>query len=406
MLPKHLALREDAGMDFEAAGLLDGLEGDRRRAREQLLERLAADGASLDELKSAVAEQRLALLPVQRLLGGRYTADEIEEQTGVPAGLLVQQRRLLGLPKPGPEEKVFDDEDIETAKSLKLFLDSGFDVETIAQVARVLGEGTSRLAATTGAAFVETFLRAGDNEYDAAARFEELTGQLLPAARPILVAAFKQHLREAVRRGMLGRLELETGQFSDAVEIGVCFADLVGFTRLGGEVGVQELGSVAGGLAALAGDVAEEPVRLIKTIGDAAMFVSPEPGPLVAVALSLVEAVEEADMPALRAGIAQGSALVRAGDYYGHTVNLASRVTGAARPGSVLATTEVHDAAEDDFDWSFAGRHRLKGVSDRMPLYRARRVDTPAPAREDRADGRKPAKAAARRAAKRKAKRE
>jgi class 3 adenylate cyclase len=72
----------------------------------------------------------------------------------------------------------------------------------------------------------------------------------------------------------------------------------------------------------------------------------------------------------------------------------------------VLATEEVHDAAEGDFDWSFAGRHRLKGVSDRVPLYRARRLDAPAPAREDRADGRRPAKAAARRAARRKAKRD
>src|SRR5205823_10003692 len=178
------------------------------------------------------------------------------------------------------------------------------DEETIAQVARVLGEGTSRLAATTGAAFVETFLRAGDNEYDAAARFEELAKQLLPATQPILVAAFKQHLREAVRRGMLGRLELESGQFSDAVEISVCFADLVGFTRLGGEVEVQELGSVAGGLAELAGAVTTPEVRLVKTIGDAAMFVSPDPEPLVRAALELVDAVEEAELPSLRAGVA------------------------------------------------------------------------------------------------------
>jgi adenylate cyclase len=78
-------------------------------------------------------------------------------------------------------------------------------------------------------------------------------------------------------------------------------------------------------------------------------------------------------MPALRAGIAQGPALIRSGDYYGNTVNVASRVTGVARPGSVLATKDVHDAVPDEFEWSFAGRHRLKGISDRMPLYRARR---------------------------------
>jgi adenylate cyclase len=392
-------------MDFEAAGLLDGLDGKERRGREELLERLADDGVSLEELKQAVDEDRLALLPVERLLGGRYTAGEIEERTGVPAGLLVQMRRLLGLPKPGPEDRVFGDEEEETAKSLRLFLDSGFNEETIAQIARVLGEGMSRLAATTAAAFVETFLQAGDSEDEAAARFEELTKKLVPAAQPILVGAFNQHLREAVRRGVLGRDELETGQLTDAQDITVCFADLVGFTRLGGQVAVEELGSVAGGLAALAGDVVEEPVRLIKTIGDAAMFVSPEPGPLVAVALSLVDAAEEADLPALRAGIAHGAALLRAGDYYGHTVNLASRVTGVARPGSVLATKEVHDAAPDDFDWSFAGRHRLKGVSDRTPLYRARQIRRSTPGQEDRSDGERSAKTA-RRASKRKAKRD
>jgi adenylate cyclase len=65
--------------------------------------------------------------------------------------------------------------------------------------------------------------------------------------------------------------------------------------------------------------------------------------------------------------------MLRAGDYFGNTVNVASRVTGAARPGSVLCTAEVRDACPDQFDWSFAGRHRLKGVAGPTPLYRARR---------------------------------
>jgi adenylate cyclase len=113
-------------------------------------------------------------------------------------------------------------------------------------------------------------------------------------------------------------------------------------------------------------------VRLIKTIGDAAMFVSPEPGAMVGVALALVDAVGAADLPSLRAGIAHGPALLRAGDYYGHPVNLASRVTGIARPDSVLCTQEIRDAAPDAYEWSFAGRHRLKGVGDAVVLHRAR----------------------------------
>jgi adenylate cyclase len=113
-------------------------------------------------------------------------------------------------------------------------------------------------------------------------------------------------------------------------------------------------------------------VRLVKTIGDAAMFVSPYPVPLVGVALELVQSAEDSDLPTVRAGIADGLALARAGDYYGQAVNVASRVTGIARPGSVLCTQAVRDAAGDRFEWSFAGRHRLKGIAEALPLYRAR----------------------------------
>ena len=102
--------------------------------------------------------------------------------------------------------------------------------------------------------------------------------------------------------------------------------------------------------------------------------------------------MQAADLPALRAGIAFGPALLRAGDFYGHSVNLASRVTGIARPESVLCTTEVHDAAAEQFEWSFAGRHRLKGIPERVPLYRAHRIETPAEESEREADDSTPAK--------------
>jgi adenylate cyclase len=360
-------------MDFGAAGLLDGLEGEERTAREHLLERLVAEGFSLDELRGAVAERRLALLPVERLLGGTYSAAEIEERTGVPASRVLRIQRLLGLPEPGTHERVFDDDDLAAAQSTRQFLEGGFSEEAIAEITRVLGEAMARFTATITAAFADSFLEPGDTEEAVARRFAALAERFTPAAKPVLIAAFKQHLRESVRRGVIGRAELESGGFMGEQDITVCFADLVGFTRLGGEVEAGELGSVAGRLAELASEVATPPVRLVKTIGDAAMFVSAEPGRLVNAALSLLEAVEAAELPALRAGIAFGPALFRAGDYYGNSVNLGSRVTGVARPGSVLATQEVRDATPDEFDWSYAGRYRLKGVPRPVPLYRARR---------------------------------
>lgn len=372
------------GMDFSAAGLLDGLEGHERLAREQLLERLYAEGASLEELRSAVAEERLPLLPLDRLLGARYTAREIEERTGVPAELLLGIRRRLGLPAAAPDDRVFGEEDVAAARSTKLFLDAGIDEETMGEISRVLAEAMARLAVTTTAVFVDTFLHPGDSEDDVALRFTSLAEQLAPAMGPVLEAAYAAHLREAVRQGMIGRAERQAGHAVAEQSATVCFADLVGFTTLGAEVDAEELGGVAARFSEMSMHAAEPPVRLIKTIGDAAMLVSNDPAPLVGAALALIEAAQEADLPSVRAGIAYGPAQVRAGDYFGQAVNLASRVTGIARPGSVLCTREVRDAVADRFDWSFAGRHRLKGVGEPLALYRARRPDNAASKRRPR----------------------
>ncbi len=359
-------------MDFAAAGLLEGLEGDERAARLALLEQLAADGVGLDELRNAVSEDRLVLLPVERALGGQLTGEEVAERAGIPIEQLTRIWRALGFPQVKPDEALWDEDEVSAAQSLKRFLDGGVPEDAVIEISRVLGEGMSRLAPTITGAFADTYLEPGDNERDVALRYAAMAKALLPSMGPVLNAALRAYVRQSARRGIIGRAEIERGRLANEEHAVVCFADLVGFTSLGGEIGVEELGTVARQLAELASDVAEPPVRLVKTIGDAAMFVSPEPAALVAAALSLVEAVESADLPALRAGMASGPVINRAGDWYGNAVNLASRVTGVARPGSVLCTEGVRDAAEDDFAWSFAGRFRLKGVEDRQPLYRAR----------------------------------
>ena len=99
----------------------------------------------------------------------------------------------------------------------------------------------------------------------------------------------------------------------------IAFADLVGFTRLGENLDPAELGAVAERLEALGIEVAEPPVRLIKTIGDAVMLQSADTDALFSATLALLDAAEEADddFPALRAGVAHGEALERAGDWFG-----------------------------------------------------------------------------------------
>jgi adenylate cyclase len=302
-------------VDFAAAGLLDGLDGEARAAREQLLARLADEGFTLEELKGAVAEDRLALLPVQRVLGGRYTAAEVAEQTGLPTELVLRNRRLLGLPEAGPGDRVFGDEEVAAARSIKEYLELGLSEDAIAGIARVLGEAMSRVASSSTAVFADAFLEQGDSEEDVAWRFAELAEQLTPRVQPVLLAAYKAHLRENVQRVALTRAELEAGQVVGEQETAVCFADLVGFTTLGAEIEAQELGGVIGRFGELAAGVADSQVRLVKTIGDAAMFAAREPVPLVGAALSFIEAVEEADLSAIRAGVAFGMAVPVAGGH-------------------------------------------------------------------------------------------
>ena len=92
---------------------------------------------------------------------------------------------------------------------------------------------------------------------------------------------------------------------------------------------------------------------------------------MVRAALELVEgSATDADGELLRAGLAAGEALPRAGDWYGRPVNLASRLTAFARRGRAVAASEVRAASQDGFAWSFAGRRRFKGVSGQVDVFR------------------------------------
>ena len=367
-------------IDFEAEGLLDGLDERERAARLRLLEELSAEGVALDELRRAVAEDRLALLPVERVLAGegrRYTAEEVAERAGLEEGFLIRQRQALGLPMPDPGERAFTDEDVASAKRMKAFHDAGLPEEGMLEVSRVVGMAMAQVAAANRDLVGEAFLEPGDTELDVGLRYAEVASSLAPMLGPMLQYVLNLHLREQVRREVIGRAELAEGRLPGAADVAICFADLVGFTRLGEQVATEELGGVTRRLSQLAGEVADPPVRLVKLIGDAAMLVSPETDPLLDAGLSLVEAAEAEGegFPLLRAGVARGRALPRGGDWYGRPVNVASRITSVAYPASVLCAAEVRDTAGPGYRWSAAGSRRLKGIREPVRLYRARRGD-------------------------------
>jgi adenylate cyclase len=367
-------------MDFAAEGLLDGIEDERARAdRIALLEELLAEGFELDELKRAVAEDRLVLLRVERALGaGRYTAREVAERTGVPLELALRHRQALGLPTPDPDERAFTDEDAEALERLQAFIDAGLPEEGILEVTRVLGEGLARVAATVRPLVGEAFLHPGDSERELSARYALVNEQLGPQLGAVMQRILDMHLREQLRSTAIGQAELAAGRLAGGTNMTVAFADLVGFTKLGERVPAEELGAIAARLATLATEAAHPPVRLVKTIGDAAMLVSPEAEPLLEATVGLVRSAEEEGdaFPRLRAGLATGDALGLAGDWYGSPVNLASRITDIARSGSVVAA-ETTRKAVDDRHWRFSPLppRRLKGVDGNVALFRVRPLE-------------------------------
>jgi adenylate cyclase len=364
-------------IDFEAEGLLEGLEGAQREERLALLEKLVAEGVLLSDLRRTTATGTIMYLAADRVIVGteRYTAAEVAELTGVEEDFLLRVRRAMGLPIPDPDDPVYTAAELESARMIHVGRDAGIDDEEVLELLRILGRGLGQAAESLRALPLKLVLEPGMTETELAQRYALVAEQLYPLVNPLVVNILALHLRHATQSTVVSAMEREGGLLPGSRQTAICFADLVGFTRLGEEVPPNELGRLAVRLEALASDVVEAPVRLVKTIGDAAMISSPEPEPLLAAGLSLIEAAdaEGEDFPQLRAGAAWGPALLRAGDWFGRPVNLASRITSVARPGSMLSDPGLREAAGEDFSYSFAGERRLKGIREPVRLFRVRR---------------------------------
>ena len=365
--------------DFEAEGLLDDLEGDARDARRRLLEKLEEDGVGLDDLRQACAEGRLALLPVERALappGPRFTFSQMAEKAELDPKFLADLTRALGLPLLLDEsEPTFTTADVEAARTVSQFREAGIDDDALLEVTRVLGHSLSQIVAAVRSMFTQSFFKAGDSEYDVAVRWTAAAEYANPLLEQVVQYLLRAQQVAQLRQSVFDLAGLGTG----TSQVSVAFADLAGFTYLGEQVAADQLGSVAGRLTALATELAQPPVRLVKMIGDAAMLVSTEPKPLLEAVLTLLEAVESEgeDFPPLRAGVACGEALARGGDWYGAPVNLASRITDKTRAAAVVVTAEFKDhVGEDGYRWTkLPGKRKFKGVSEDQVLFRVRRAE-------------------------------
>ena len=357
---------------FEAEGLLEGLHPAEREARLDLLRQLAEAGVSMETMKRAVDEDRLAMLPIELVFTRdcKYTLPDALERSGLSEEFIRRDLLALGLPYPADDELLYTDEDIESFIAVKQVLDTGLPEERMLELARVAGRSAAQSAEAILVTFVRQFLQAGDTERDVGLRLSGLAQALMPSLGPLLETPTRLHMRQVVRREVIGRTERMEGVLPGSREVGVSFADLVSFTRLSESRSVEDVGEVTERLELRASEAAEPPVRLIKLIGDAAMLVSSDVPALVQATATLVRDVGQDELlPDMRAGIAAGPALNRGGDWYGSSVNLASRLTGAADPGAVVATREVVEVAGPAHRWSSLPPRLLKGIEREVEIF-------------------------------------
>ena len=149
-------------IDFEAEGLLDGASD--RDARLELLQSLEEEGFSLEELREAAAQDRLALLPVERVLAGEgqlYTREELAEKTGLDPDFLDAAARALGVPVREPGERAITEEEMELSLNAKTLLEAGLSPEAVPRADRLMSRSMQNVAASLTSVFGEAFLQAG-----------------------------------------------------------------------------------------------------------------------------------------------------------------------------------------------------------------------------------------------------
>jgi adenylate cyclase len=317
---------------------------------------------------------------MERVLAGDgklYTREELAEETGLDSRFLDEAARALGVPIREPGERAITEDEMELSRSAKVMLDAGLPEEAFLELIAVMSRSMANIASSFAWTFGEAFLQPGDTERSLGLRYAETLRSLGPLAAPTLEQMFNIRMREEMREAVISQAELESGRFAGSQPITVGFVDIVGFTKLGEDVAPEELGPVVRRFERSVSDAVDAPVKLVKTIGDAAMLVAPEPGPVVNTVVDLVERSQD-DGPLLRGGVASGEGLPRAGDWYGRPVNLAARLTGFAKRGSIVASKEVRDACVDAYVWSDAGRRRFKGVKGTVEVFRVRRPQDPA----------------------------
>jgi adenylate cyclase len=358
-----------------------------------LQEFLAAQGVSKEEIAEAEAQGpeglRLLLLDWMLLQASSHlTQKEVAERAGVPIDVARRFWVAMGFVEPDPEDRIFNEGDVEALRTAGELIKQQITHPLLAlQQTRIMGLSMSRVAEAAISAWRERRvmpLRADDEgETEVDEPMIAATRKLLQSNERFLVYIWRRHLAAAAKR--LAASEMET---TDEIPLrGIGFADLVGFTRISQSLDDAELAELVERFEVTTHEtIATGGGRLVKMIGDEVMFVAEDPLTTVEIGLALSARHEEdTELPSIRVGLAWGPVLVREGDYYGQTVNLANRIVKAARPGTVVVNEELQEklAERQDLNFRRVPAPPLKDIG-RVRLWRVRRETSderqPAPA--------------------------
>jgi class 3 adenylate cyclase len=360
--------------------------GDVLRARwVQSLERA---GVPLEGMAAAVRDGTLSFSFMDVPAFDRFTGlsgttfKELSARTGIPLELLLVVREAVGFAEPRPEDHVHDNE-LSVVPLVQLQLAEGFRPVVIERWLRVYGDSLRRIAETeTGwwrSEVVVPLLASGMAEVEMLQAQADLGSRMAPLREQALMAIYHGQQEHAWSQGFVEFVEsaLEQAGLYRRLDRppAVCFLDVTGYTRLTEERGDEAAADLAAQLATLVRRSAQEHDGTpVKWLGDGVMFYFREPGDAVLAALEMVEAVGSHGLPPAHVGIHAGPVIFQDGDYFGRTVNLAARIAAYARPGEVLVSQEVVDAADAaPLTFTDIGPVELKGVSGTLRLHTARR---------------------------------
>lgn len=287
--------------------------------------------------------------------GPRYTPPQIWDRAGVPEDLARRLWLAMGFPSLPDDEAALTERDVQALRRAgELLADAALDPGHLVQQTRVMSQALS----TVATAHVES-LADPSGSRSLLSGLAAGTADPMPVLDELLSYLYRRHLFAALERAAFAVDPAEPG----TAPLGVGFADLADFSATTAAATEEELTGLVDEFASVAADlVATAGGRVVKLIGDEVMWQVDDPHRAAELALALVATGGRPGAPAVHVGVAWGPVVAHHGDLFGSTVNVASRLTDAARAGTVLVDGALADAVGEAFELRRVHLRPLKGV--------------------------------------------